>query len=114
MESKLLIEKMKDLHFFGMCRAFETTLETGRNQNYTQDEMINYLLDAEVGRDLAEFIYYATPNAAAKALCSEEYTSNPAIFPPAAAVASSEVAVFPGQEAVERIDAAWTRVKAAG
>lgn len=76
--------------------------------------LINFLLDAEVGRDLAEYIYYATPNAAAKALCSEEYTSNPAIFPPAAAVAKSEVSVFPGQEAIERIDAAWTRVKAAG
>ena len=48
MESELLIEKMKNLHFFGMCRAFETTLETGKNQNYTQDEMINYLLDAEM------------------------------------------------------------------
>ena len=48
MESEILIEKMKNLHFFGMCRAFETTLETGRNQNYTQDELINYLLDAEM------------------------------------------------------------------
>jgi DNA replication protein DnaC len=48
MESEILVEKMKNLHFFGMCRAFETTLETGRNQNYTQDEMINYLLDAEM------------------------------------------------------------------
>ena len=48
MESEILVEKMKHLHFLGMCRAFETTLEAGRNQNYTQDEMINYLLDAEV------------------------------------------------------------------
>ena len=48
MESEILIEKMKHLHFFGMCRAFETTLEAGRNQTYTQDEMINYLLDAEL------------------------------------------------------------------
>jgi len=48
MESEILVEKMKHLHFLGMCRAFETTLKAGRNQNYTQDEMINYLLDAEV------------------------------------------------------------------
>jgi DNA replication protein DnaC len=48
MESEVLLEKMKHLHFFGMCRAFETTLRAGRNQNYTQDEMINYLLDAEM------------------------------------------------------------------
>ena len=76
--------------------------------------LINFLLDAEVGRDLAEFIYYATPNAAAKALTSDDYQSNPAIFPPADAVALSEAAVYPGQEAVQAIDAAWTRVKAAG
>jgi DNA replication protein DnaC len=48
MESEILIDKMKNLHFFGMCRAFETTLEAGKNQTYTQDEMINYLLDAEM------------------------------------------------------------------
>ena len=28
--------------------AFESTLETGKKQNYTQDELINYLLDAEM------------------------------------------------------------------
>ncbi|MEO1614002.1 MAG: extracellular solute-binding protein, partial [Pseudomonadota bacterium] len=76
--------------------------------------LINFLLDAEVGKDLAEYIYYATPNAAAKALTSEEYQTNPAIFPPADAVANSETAVFAGQEVVQKIDAAWTRVKAAG
>jgi len=48
MESEVLLEKMKHLKFFGMCRAFGTTLEAGRNQHYTQDEMINYLLDAEM------------------------------------------------------------------
>lgn len=76
--------------------------------------LINYLLDAEVGKDLAEYIFYATPNAAAKALTSAEYQENPAIFPPADAVKKSETSIYPGQEAVQKIDAAWTRVKAAG
>lgn len=76
--------------------------------------LINFLFDAEVGRDLAEYIYYATPNAAAKELTSDEYKNNPAIFPPASAVAKSETAIFPGQDAVQKVDAAWTRVKAAG
>ncbi|MEM8698252.1 MAG: spermidine/putrescine ABC transporter substrate-binding protein [Pseudomonadota bacterium] len=75
--------------------------------------MIDFLLDAEVGKDMAEYIYYATPNAAAKALTSEDYQTNPAIFPPTEAVAKSETAIYPGQEAVSRIDAAWTRIKAA-
>ncbi|MEM7671513.1 MAG: spermidine/putrescine ABC transporter substrate-binding protein, partial [Pseudomonadota bacterium] len=76
--------------------------------------LINFLLDAEVGKDLAEFIFYATPNAAAKALTSDDYKTNPAIFPPADAVAKSETSIFAGQDVVEKIDAAWTRVKAAG
>jgi len=76
--------------------------------------LINFLLDGEVVKDLAEYIYYATPNAASKKLVSAEYLENPAIFPPAEAVAKSETAIFAGQEVVQKIDAAWTRVKAAG
>lgn len=48
MQSEVIAEKMKELRFFGMSRAFESTFETGKHQNYTQDEMINYLLDAEL------------------------------------------------------------------
>ncbi|MEM0988732.1 MAG: spermidine/putrescine ABC transporter substrate-binding protein [Pseudomonadota bacterium] len=77
-------------------------------------QMINFLFEAEVGKDLAEYIYYATPNAAAKALTAEDYRTNPAIFPPPEAVANSETSIFAGQEVVQKIDAAWTRVKAAG
>lgn len=74
--------------------------------------LINYLLDAQVGADIADFVYYATPNAAAKALMSEEYTGNPAIFPSEDAQAKSEVSIYPGQEVVRKIDEAWTRIKA--
>ena len=77
-------------------------------------ELINYILDAQAGAEIADFIYYATPNSAAKALLSDDYTQNPAIFPPAEAIAKSEVSVFPGQEVLSKIDAAWTRVRAAG
>ncbi|MEM6620914.1 MAG: spermidine/putrescine ABC transporter substrate-binding protein [Pseudomonadota bacterium] len=77
-------------------------------------QMVNFLLDAEVGRDLAEYIYYATPNAAAKELTSEEYKTNPAIFPSEETLARCEAAIFAGVERVQAIDAAWTRVKAAG
>jgi len=76
--------------------------------------LINFLLDAEVGRDLAEYIRYATPNDAAKALTEETYRTNPAIFPPDEVLARCEAAIFPGIEIVQKIDAAWTRVKAAG
>jgi len=76
--------------------------------------LIDFLLDAEVGAGIAEFIGYATPNAAAKALMSEDYKTNPVIFPAEDAMKNSEASVFPGQERMRKIDEAWTRVKAAG
>jgi len=77
-------------------------------------ELINYILDADVGAAIADFIYYATPNAAARTLLSDDYNNNPAIFPSSETLAKSEVSIFPGQETLAKIDAAWTRVRAAG
>ncbi len=77
-------------------------------------ELINYILDAEAGAAIADYIYYATPNDAARELLSADYNENPAIFPSAEQLAQSEVSLFPGQEVLSKIDAAWTRVRAAG
>jgi len=62
--------------------------------------LINYLLDAEAGAGIADFINYATPNNAAKALMSDDYLNNPAIFPSAETTATSEISVFPGAETI--------------
>jgi DNA replication protein DnaC len=48
MQSELITEKMNELHFFGMKRAFESTFKAGKQEKYTQDELVNYLLDAEL------------------------------------------------------------------
>ncbi len=74
---------------------------------------INFLLDAEVGAAIADFIQYATPNGAAKKLMSEEYTKNPAIFPTDETLAKCEPAIFLGAEVVRLYDEAWTRINAA-
>ncbi len=76
--------------------------------------LINHLLDAQVGADIADYVYYATPNKASQALMSDEYMQNPAVFPSAEATAISEAAVYPGAEWVRKADEAWTRIKAAG
>jgi len=76
--------------------------------------LINFLLDAEVGAGIADYVYYATPNAASKKLMGPEYLENPAVFPSAEAMTKSEVSVYPGQEMARLIDEAWTRIKAAG
>ncbi len=74
--------------------------------------LINYLLDAQVGADTADYVYYATPNAASKQLMSEEYTGNAAIFPSQEAIGKSETSIYPGQAVTRKIDEAWTRIKA--
>ena len=74
---------------------------------------INYLLDAEVGAAIADYIQYATPNAAAKKLMSADYTENPAIFPSDETLARCESAKYLGEEAVKLYNDAWTRVQAA-
>lgn len=74
---------------------------------------INFVLDAEVGREIAETILYATPNKAARALTAEEYRTNPVIFPSPDLLAKCEPSLYIGEEAVKLRDEAWTRIQAA-
>lgn len=74
--------------------------------------LINHLLGDKVGAEIAEFIYYASPNQAAVALTDPAYSENPAIFPSEETLAASETSVYPGQEMNRLIDEAWTRIKA--
>jgi DNA replication protein DnaC len=41
------LEKMRKMKFFGMHRAFKTGLESGKQEDYTPDEMIAQLIEAE-------------------------------------------------------------------
>ena len=74
---------------------------------------INFVLDAEVGREIAETILYATPNKAARALAAESYRDNPVIFPSPDLLANCEPALYLGEEAVKLREEAWTRIQAA-
>ena len=74
---------------------------------------INFLLDAEVGRDLAEFIEYATPNEAARKLTSEEYRNNAITFPDAETMKVLEANLYLGEERSDLIEREWTRVLSA-
>jgi len=76
-------------------------------------KFINYILDAEVGAAIADFIQYATPNEAAKKLMAPEYVNNPAVFPPDDVIARSEPPLYRGEETIRLLDAAWTRIQAA-
>ena len=72
---------------------------------------INHILDAKVGADIANFIHYASPNAAARKYILPADLKNPAIYPPASAIAASEVVIDVGDKA-RLYDEAWVKVKA--
>ncbi len=74
---------------------------------------IDYILDAEAGAAIADFIQYATPNAAAKALLPESYTGNPGVFPSDETLAACETTVYQGPEVARLYEEAWTRIRAA-
>jgi spermidine/putrescine transport system substrate-binding protein len=76
-------------------------------------KFINYILDADAGALIADFIQYATPNAAAKAKLPAEYRDNPAIFPPPEVTKVSESSIYKGEGYQRLIDEAWTRIQAA-
>jgi spermidine/putrescine transport system substrate-binding protein len=74
---------------------------------------INFILDGANGAKVAEATRYPTPNAAALALMPPDYRNNPAIFPPAAALAKCEYADFEGLERAHLYDETVTRIFAA-
>jgi hypothetical protein len=41
------LDKLRKLKFFGMFHAFKSSLETGKTNDYTADEPLGYLIDAE-------------------------------------------------------------------
>ncbi len=42
-----IVTKMKQMRLLGMAKAFHLTLESGKNEKFTPDEMITHLVDAE-------------------------------------------------------------------
>jgi len=74
---------------------------------------INYLLDAQAGAKIAEYIQYATPNQAAKDLMPDDYKNNPIVYPPADVMARLEYGAFEGDEVYRRYEEIFTRVSAA-
>ncbi|MDH3316407.1 MAG: spermidine/putrescine ABC transporter substrate-binding protein [Gammaproteobacteria bacterium] len=75
--------------------------------------LINFILDADAGAEIADFIQYATPNKAAKAKLPPEYRDNPAIFPPDEVTRKSEASIYKGEDYQRLIDETWTRIQAA-
>lgn len=73
---------------------------------------INYIYTPEVHAEIAKVTHYALPNAAAKKLMPDDYTSNIAVFPPDEVVKASEYARYPGEEVSRFYTEAVTRIRA--
>ncbi len=73
---------------------------------------INYLLDAEVGKQITTAIQYPTPNEAARTLMPDSYKQNQAIFPPADVLAKCEYAAY-NEKLQPMYEEAFTRIRAA-
>ena len=41
------LEKLKQMKLLGMARAFQLTMESGKNEKFTADEMITHLVESE-------------------------------------------------------------------
>ena len=76
-------------------------------------KMIDFILSQKEGAAIAAEIAYATPNKAAKEIMDKEYLENPVIFPSEEALAKAQTPKAPSVEDAAKLDAAWTRVKAA-
>ena len=42
-----ILTKMKQMRLQGMAKAFTLTLESGRNEKFTPDEMVTHLVESE-------------------------------------------------------------------
>lgn len=96
-----------------LLNADTLAIPTGAPRPELAHKFLNFLLDAEVGKHIAETILYPTPNAAAKALMPESYRDNPIIFPKGAGMDASEWGKFEGPELQRQFEEAMTRVRAA-
>ncbi len=76
-------------------------------------KFINFILDANTGKEIFETIKYPSPNAAAVALMPASYKDNKVIFPPADVMAKCEYPNYLGADFTRLLDEAMTRLRAA-
>jgi spermidine/putrescine transport system substrate-binding protein len=88
------------------------TVPAGSSHQGEAQAFLNFILDAEVGAALSNYIAYATPNQASLPLVEEEMRDDPRIYPPESELESSAM-LEDVEEATTLYDQIWTRVKAA-
>jgi len=86
------------------------TVSSGSRNVPGAHAFINYILSADAGAKLANFVQFGSPNAAARPQLTPEDLSNPVIYPDAATLKRLKYLRDPGP-AQRTYDEAWTAVK---
>ncbi len=73
---------------------------------------IDFLLRDDIGAMLSEFNYYASPNAASEEMLGEEFTSDPAVYPPSEVLDRLQY-IRPVGQAESIYQRLWDEVKSA-
>jgi spermidine/putrescine transport system substrate-binding protein len=113
-----VMKEDKDLAFVvpregSVMQSDQLCIPTGAPDPDAAHAFINHVLGADAGADIARTIAYPTPNAAALALMPPDYRDNPAIFPPADAMARCKYGQYLGEDAYRAFQDVITRVRAA-
>ena len=113
-----VMEEDDDLNYIvpdeGSARWEDTMcIPVGAQNPEAAHDFIDYIYQPEVHAAIAEYIRYALPNQAAKALIPEADRLNEAIYPPPDIMARSEIARYMGTEIETLYQAAMTRILAA-
>ncbi len=88
------------------------TVPAGTKNRERAFAFMNFILDAEVGAQLSNYIAYATPNQASLPLVEQAMRDDPRIYPAEAELAGSAM-LEDVEQATTLYDQIWTRVKAA-
>ncbi|MBB6214493.1 spermidine/putrescine transport system substrate-binding protein [Anaerosolibacter carboniphilus] len=115
-DAMLLVEENPDLAYVipkeGTNLWFDAMAIPKTSQHKREAELfIDYMLRPEVAAKCAEYVMYATPNEAAKALLSEEVVGNELAYPKGNIMEKGEVFVDLGEFTTE-YDRVWTEIKA--
>lgn len=86
-------------------------IPSGAKNKENAEKWINFLCRPDIAKRNFEYITYATPNKAAKALLDEETQNNKAIFPDAEDLINSEVFKYLGDETDMIYNNMWKEVK---
>ncbi|MEM7534993.1 MAG: spermidine/putrescine ABC transporter substrate-binding protein [Chloroflexota bacterium] len=98
----------------GAVKWLDNICITASSERYdTAVHFMNYLLDAQVGASITNFVYYGSPNLAANEFILPEILEDPSIYPPAEVMDKLQWLTEVDDESVLLYDELWTAVKAA-